>query len=78
MKTDKGDEIGGKAFFANGRYFLHEVLQHLFDIENELQKKGGSPEKAMQEYQNHKQEWEDRAFENENEKNMPGVDIDEY
>lgn len=32
----------------------------------------------MQEYQNYKQEWENRAFENEGENNMPGLDIDEY
>src|SRR5690606_21948494 len=34
----KGNEVisGGEAKFANARYFLHEVLQHLFDFDNML------------------------------------------
>ena len=53
--------------------------RQVYPISNKrLVSKYASGEKTMQEYQDHKQEWENRAFENEDENNMPGLDIDEY
>ena len=75
--TENGKtEVGGRAVFISARYFLHEVLQHLFDIDNQLKKNGGDVQKTTEEYEKNKQEWEDRAFENE-EVEMPGIDVDE-
>lgn len=76
MSENGKTEVGGRAIFISARYFLHEVLQHLFDIDNELKKNGGDVQKATEEYQKNKKEWEDRAFENE-EVEMPGLDVDE-
>ena len=52
------------------------MLEHLFDIDNELKKNGGDVQKVTEEYEKNKEEWEDRAFENE-EVEMPGLDVDE-
>ena len=76
MSENGKTEVGGRAVFINARYFLHEVLQHLFDIDNELKKNGGDVQKVTEEYEKNKEEWEDRAFENE-EVEMPGLDVDE-
>ena len=76
MSENGKTEVGGRAVFINARYFLHEVLQHLFDIEKKKKKNGGDVQKTTEEYKKNEKEWEDRAFENE-EVEMPGLDIDE-
>ncbi len=78
FKKDGKDVVGGEAEFANARYFLHEVLQHLFDFDNELKKNGGNAEAANKSYSDNRVEWEQRAEDFQDEENMPGVDLDEY
>ncbi len=78
FKKDGKNVVGGEAEFANARYFLHEVLQHLFDFDNELKKNGGNAEAANKSYSDNRAEWEQRAEDFQDEENMPGVDLDEY
>jgi RHS repeat-associated protein len=75
---DNGVVSGGEAKFANARYFLHEVLQHLFDFDNELKATNGDTDAVMNDYTENKDFYEQKAVDFEDPSNMQGVDLDAY
>ena len=61
--TYETGESGGAAYFSNIDFFLHEVLTHLYDVDNSLKGNFGDVNATAKEIDLNRNEWEERARE---------------
>lgn len=61
--TYENGESGGAAYFSNIDFFLHEVLAHLYDVDNSLKGNFGDVNATAKEIDLNRNEWEERARE---------------